>query len=243
MRLNSIFIIACSVVLVYAFWHRNDLPADIEPVPALLEEPRQTSTRVGPFTANFNGVDYLVEPEFRYELLGLVVSFRHHDNNSRLHFLANDHLNMLDVCVVWGGTAVSPTLRDIDFWNGIFTCNVSTNDRDAWAAFRMNELSNNHLISDDETIRRQVRALQVGDQIRVSGYLASYTSDNGSKRGTSTSRNDTGDGACETIFVESFDIVRAATSPMRITMWTSLGLLLVGLLVHFARPYRPYQRE
>lgn len=241
MRLGSVFIVICFLVLVYSFWHRNDLPTEIEAVPELLEEPRQTGTRVGPFTATFNGVDYIVEPEFRYDLHGLVVSYRHHDENSRMHFLANDHLNMLDVCVVWGDTAVSPMLREIDFWNGIFTCNASANDRDVWAAFNMNELSNNHLISDDETIRRQVRALRIGDQVHVRGYLASYTSDNGSRRGTSTTRNDTGDGACETIYVETFDIVRAATSPMRITMWASLGFLIVGLLVHFARPYRPYQ--
>jgi hypothetical protein len=243
MKLSTVIVIVSFVLLVYSFWHRNDLPATLEPLPTLLEAPRQTSTDIPVFKTRFNGVDYIVEPEFQYDLYGLVVSYRHHDNNSRMHFLANDHLNMLDVCVVWGGTAVAPTLRRIDFWNGIFTCNVSTRDGEAWAAFRMNELSNNHLLSDDESIRERARDLRVGDQVRVRGYLASYTSDNGSKRGTSTTRNDTGNGACETIFVESFEIQRAAVNPMRITMWASSVFFLAGLFLHFRRPYRPYQNE
>jgi hypothetical protein len=80
----------------------------------------------------------------------------------------------------------------------------------------------------------------VGDQIRIKGYLSSYTNDSGSTRGTSTTRTDTGNGACETIYVEQFKIVEAATSYWRISMWTSLALLLAGLLIHFAKPYRPY---
>lgn len=242
MKLNSIFILACCAALVYAFLHRNDLPARIDPVPGLLEEPRQTPTGVPTFTASYNGVDYVIEPKFRYELHGLVVSYRHHNQNSRLHFLANDHLNMLDVCVVWGNSSTGPTLRKLDFWNGVFTCNVSTRDSAAWAAFRMDELSNNHLLSDDDTIRRQVRKVRIGDQVRVRGYLAEYTSDNGSRRGTSTTRTDSGDGACETIYVEDFDIIQAADNPMRAVMWSALGLLSVGIVIHFRRPYRPYAR-
>ena len=156
-----------------------------------------------------------------------------------MHLRANDHLNMLDVCVVWGDNTKSD-LHAIDFWNGIFTCNVFTRDMDAWNSFDMNQLSNNHLISDDEFIRRQVRKVQIGDQVRVRGYLASYSNEGGGKRGTSTTRTDTGDGACETVFVESFSIVEPATSYWRISMWTSLALLMAGLFVHFKRPYKPY---
>ena len=89
-------------------------------------------------------------------------------------------------------------------------------------------------------LREQVGKIRVGDQVRFRGYLASYSNDTGSKRGTSTTRTDTGNGACETIFVEDFQILRGATSFWRISMWTSLALLLVGLGIHFARPYRPH---
>ena len=240
MRLSSGFIIVSFAVLVVSFWNRNDLPAEIDAVVELADEPRQTATRARPFNAVFNGVEYRVEPAYEYDLYGLVVSFRHHDGNSRLPFLANDHLNMMDVCVVWGESAVSRKLGKIKFWNGIFTCNVNTRDAEAWAAFSMQQLSNNHLISADEIIRDQVKAIRVGDQIRVRGYLASYSSEQGGKRGTSTTRTDTGNGACETVFVENFEIVKAGRNHWRQSMWFSLLLLALGLVAHFRRPYRPY---
>jgi hypothetical protein len=243
MKISNIVIFASFLGLLVSFWNRNDLPRNVEFLPEVLGEPRQTATRAGPFDATFNGVDYRVEPEYAYDLAGMVVSYRHHDDNSRLHFLANDHLNMLDVCVVWGDSANNKLLHKIDFWNGIFTCNVHTRDSAAWAAFSMEQLSNNHLISDDENIRGMVKDIRIGDQIRVRGYLASYSSEQGGKRGTSTTRTDTGDGACETLFVEQFDIIGPATSIWRISMWVSLLVLALGLFVHFKRPYRPYQGE
>ena len=68
--------------------------------------------------------------------------------------------------------ALVPDINALEFWNGIFTCNVKTGDRDAWAAFDMYQLSNNHLISDDPAIRDAVTDISIGDQIRVRGYLA-----------------------------------------------------------------------
>lgn len=240
MKFNNIVIVASFAWLLASFWNRNDLPRNIEFLPEVLGEPRQTATRAKPFDAAFNEVRYLVEPEYEYDLYGMVVSYRHHDGNSRMHFLANDHLNMLDVCVVWGDSATGERLHKINFWNGIFTCNVRTRDSAAWAAFNMEQLSNNHLISDDEHIRERVKNIRIGDQIHVRGYLASYGSEKGGKRGTSTTRTDTGDGACETVFIEQFDIVGPATSFWRISMWVSLAVLAFGLFVHFRRPYRPY---
>jgi hypothetical protein len=240
MQFNRILIVVSFVWLIVSFWHRNELPGNIEPVAALGDEPVQTPTRKRPFDVEFNGVNYRVEPEYAYDITGMIVSYRHHDGNSRMHSRANDHLNMLDVCVIWGDNPANERLHKISFWNGIFTCNVKTRDQQAWDAFDMNQLSNNHLISDDDFIRSQVRKIKVGDQIRIRGHLSGYASEGGSKRGTSTTRTDTGDGACETIYVEQFKILRPATSYWRISMWTSLALLLAGLVIHFRRPYRPY---
>ena len=240
MQFNRILIAASFTWLLVSFWNRNDLPGNIDYVPELGNEPAQTATSRRPFDVQFNGNNYSVAPEYAYDITGMIVSYRHHDGNSRMHARANDHLNMLDVCVIWGDNPSNPRLHKISFWNGIFTCNVKTRDQQAWDAFDMKQLSNNHLISDDEFIRSQVRKIRIGDQVRVRGYLASYTSEGGSTRGTSTTRTDTGDGACETIYVEHFKIVESATSYWRISMWVSLALLLTGLTVHFARPYRPH---
>ena len=110
---------------------------------------------------------------------------------------------------------------------------------EAWESFDMNQLSNNHLLSDDDDIRSRVRKIRIGDQIRVRGYLTSYESPGG-LRGTSTTRTDTGDGACETIYVERFEILKAATSYWRLSMWASLAALLAGLFFFFMRPFKSH---
>jgi len=239
---TNILIVSSFICLLVSFWHRNDLPRDIETLAALADEPRQTATRKDAFTAIYNDVEYLVEPEYDYELHGMVVSLRHHDGESRMHFRSNDHLNMLDVCVVWGDNATNPLIHEFDFWNGIFTCVFKTKNQEAWDSFDIYGLSNNHLISDDDFIRKQVKDIRIGDQIRVRGYLASYGSEGGGKRGTSTTRLDTGDGACETLYVDNFKIVKAATSGWRTSMYASLAVFLLALVVHFRRPYRPYKK-
>lgn len=240
LKLINVLVAASFIWLLVSFWNRNNLPGNIDYVAGIADEPVQKATRKNPFDVVYNGVEYRVEPEYDYDLTGMIVSYRHHDSNSRMHRLANDHLNMLDICVVWGKNTAGDHLQKLDFWNGIFTCNVHTRDQEAWEAFDMYQLSNNHLISDDDYVRDRVRDIRIGDQIRVRGYLASYSSAGVGSRGTSTTRLDTGDGACETIFVERFEIVQPATSYWRISMYSSLALFLTGLFVHFRRPYRPH---
>jgi len=240
--LNKYTMIGSAVLLTVCFWNRNDLPSSIVFHSQLEDEPKQRESRQRPFTANYGGIEYRVEPQFDYELYGMVVSYRQHDGSSLMHRRSNDHLNMADVCVVWSDTAFSEHLGKLDFWNGVFTCNVQTSDREAWSHFDMRELSNNHLISPDPTIRNRVGNIRIGDQIRVKGWLAHYGAVGGGMRGTSVTRDDVGDGACETIFVNEFEIVEAAFSTWRTGMYLALAVLLASLAIHFALPYRPHRR-
>jgi hypothetical protein len=236
--LNRYALIGSTLLLVVSFWNRNALPGNIAFAPALEDEPRQKKVETHPFSVSYEDVEYAIKPQYSYELYGMVVSYRQHDGESTMHRRANDHLNVADVCVVWSDTAFSPHLGKIDFWNGIFTCNVKTTDDVAWANFKMNQLSNNHLLSADPATRERIDGIHIGDQIRIKGQLASYGAIGGPERGTSTTREDTGNGACETIFVEEFEIVAPAFSGWRAAMHVSLGVLALCLILHFAMPYR-----
>jgi len=73
--------------------------------------------------------------------------------------------------------------------------------------------------------------------------LASYShSNNQFQRGTSTTRTDTGNGACETIYIDNFSIVKEANSGWRQLYAVAKGgaiLSLLGLLVLiFVAPVR-----
>jgi len=239
-RLNQWLLVASAAGLVVCFWNRNDIPGSLDLDAKLADEPVQRPTSNPPQTLRYTDTDYRVEPVYEYELHGLVVSFRQHDGESFMHRWSNDHLNMADVCVIWGDSARSEHLGKLKFWNGIFTCNVQTRDSEAWASFDVYELANNHLISADPRIRDRVADVRVGDQIRIRGSLARYGAEGGGLRGTSTTREDTGDGACETILVEEFAIIERGFSRWRVGMYFSLTLLAVALAIHFMLPYRPY---
>ncbi len=232
-----VFFISFAVLLV-SFWNRNAIPSGISLSPELAAEPKQRKVRKAPFAVDYKGVTYHVEPKYAYELTGMLVSYRLHDGESTMHRLSNDHLNMADFCVVWGDSAATEHLGKINFWNGIFTCNVHTSDPEAWASFNMNQLSNNHLITDNENIRRALGSVNIGDQIRLKGWLAHYGAAGQPKRGTSIRRDDQGNGACETIFVDEFELLASPLRPWRAAMYGSLAALLLSGLIHLRLPHR-----
>lgn len=226
------------ILFLVSFWQRNDFSEDRPPVnSALLQEPLQTPTDKAAFAVTAGDIRYQIQPLYEYDLYGLIVSYRHHDGDYALHKLWNDHLNVADVCVVWQQNATDAHLHHLDFWNGQFTCNVKTSNQAAWDSFQMNQLSNNHLLSVDNAVRDKLNDIRIGDQIHIKGWLASYTNDQGGSRGSSTTRDDTGNGACETIFVQSVDILSQYHNRWRALMVLSLLVFIVSLVIHFrAKP-------
>jgi len=78
---------ACAFVI--SFFLRDRLPDKDGVLPSLRQDPVQTDTDLpGPFDVTRKDVTYLVEPVFNYELW-------------------NDHVNIKDVCVIWGKNVAS----------------------------------------------------------------------------------------------------------------------------------------
>nr|WP_315488740.1 hypothetical protein [uncultured Rhodoferax sp.] len=229
------------LLLAVAVWKSDALPLPAELSPALLDEPVQLPVRQAAYTTTSHGVTYTVLPLFAYELVGLVVS--KHDAKTwwdYLHREWNDNLNIVDLCVVWGSNVRSGSYADIHFSSGQFTCNFSTRSDAAYAAFDQTAISNNHLLTDHPEIAKKLRTVRVGDQIRFRGHLAEYAHQHGLdfRRGTSTVRTDTGNGACETVFIDSIEIIKAGGKPWRTLVWVASVLLALGVFAWFARPVR-----
>lgn len=211
----------------------------------LLGDPLQQPTRRNSFTTSVNDENYLVEPRFDYELNGVIVSYHNADDFSDIwhHHSWKDFINLRDLCVVWGDNVESGVYLDMDFHNDSWTCWFSWPNREVGRRFEKTQLSNNHLLIDDETIKTRLMASEPGDQIRLRGMLAEYSNPgSGFFRGTSTTRIDTGNGACETIYVTDFEIVKKANPQLRlyysITRWTAI-LSLAGIAILFVlAPYR-----
>jgi hypothetical protein len=204
-----------------------------------IEEPIQLQTDREEFDTQVNGQTYTITPLYDYELEGVVVSY--HDADSFLdiwhHKRWRDFLNQRDLCVIWGENLSSGVYKDMEFSNDSWTCWASWPDSTTGRRFKMNALSNNHLLIDDEELKAALMTSEPGDQIRFKGFLAEYANNaNGFKRGTSKTREDSGNGACETVYLTKFEIVKKANPKLRRAFSfarTVASLSLCGFLILF----------
>ena len=149
-------------------------------------------------------------------------------------------MNVNDLCVIWGTNAQRGSYQDIQFSSGQFVCNFQTSSREAFEAFDQAAISNNHMLADDKYLAKKLRSVRIGDQIHFRGYLAEYSHNHGFafKRGTSTVRTDTGNGACETVFVTDVRILSSANVGWRRLVWSAGIVLLLSLIGWFFLPAR-----
>ena len=88
---------------------------------------------------------------------------------------------------------------------------------------------------------KKIASIKIGDSIHVRGYLASYSHNQGFafQRGTSATRSDTGNGACETIYLEDIDIIQHSPLPYRLLMWLAVVACIVSVIAWMALPFKP----
>ncbi len=242
-RLLAIGLLVAVAASLYFAIRDVPLPATFRIRPQVIEgEPRQETTDRAPFTTTIAGYTYRLTPRATYDITGLVVSQHRGDALFNLYHQA-DPGNVRDVCVVWGESIANGSYRKVQFWSGEFTCSF------AWSTaisppFRPEHASNNHLLPADAAIARQIGAIEVGDQIRMTGLLVDYTvSKDGREiftRPTSLTRGDTGNGACEILYVTGLSVLAPGdhlrANAARYGAYASLGLLGALVAVWVARP-------
>lgn len=241
---RSVFAISL-LISILLYFYKDELPDASFYDLSQLDEPIQTPTRENSFPTRAGGQNYLIKPRYDYELEGVVVSYHDADDFTDIvhHRRWQDFINLRDLCVVWGSNVETGVYRDMDFYNGSWTCWYSWPSYAVKDRFDETQLSNNHLLIDHDAVKAQLMKAEPGDHIRLKGMLVEYSNPaNGFHRGTSTVRTDTGNGACETIYVSDFEIVKKANPAIRtyyaVSSWTAI-LSLVGVVVlFFLSPYR-----
>jgi hypothetical protein len=239
-RLPGLLMLAGLLAVGGSLHMRDRLPGPAGLLSEIQAEPIQEAEQRQPFRHRVGEVEYTVKPLFRYQLSGLVVS--RHDAGAWWDIVHRkdwrDHLNVVDLCVIWGRNARTGAYQGLRFWSEVFTCNAATDSGEAWERFDPNALSNNHLLASDPRLVRLLRSVRPGDQVRVEGYLAEYSHQHGRsfRRGTSTVRTDRGDGACETIWVTEAQVLRAANRGWRLLMPIGLGTIALSVLLWWFVP-------
>lgn len=67
--------------------------------------------------------------------------------------------------------------------------------------------ANMHIVPADEFIKDNLKDIKRGDVVRLTGQLVRIEADDGWRWSSSLTRKDTGNGACEVVFVSEFDIL------------------------------------
>ncbi len=237
--------IASVLLLVTTHFHKDKLPEPGFYQQERLVDPVQESTFRSPFWIETAGQRYRVTPLFDYTLEGVIVSYHDADAFSDIwhHDRWQDFINVRDLCVIWGDNVVGGVYQEMTFENDSWTCWAHWPDARTRSRFRTTQLSNNHLLVDNEFIESSLMSAEPGDHIRMRGQLVRYENPaNGFQRGTSTRRDDTGNGACETLYLEAFSIVSKANAGLRtlrtVAMWCLTLSVLSFLALFFVNPIR-----
>ncbi|MBQ9198923.1 MAG: zinc ribbon domain-containing protein [Lachnospiraceae bacterium] len=157
------------------------------------------------FEKEINGYEVSIYANYSYEIEALVVHTKNYYG-----FGLDDRLAPRDIALAWGKVAE---------YNDKINFHWSQHGR--WVYWKVNSydelddiggedyvachLSNNHLIPADKSVKRKIKKIKKGDHIKITGYLVNVDAEN--ERGktyfwnSSTTRYDTGDGACEVIYV------------------------------------------
>lgn len=122
------------------------------------------------------------------------------------HFDAEADLSPTDLAFGWGRMSDSSVLRAID---------ISQSGRFFYWQTRAfpvprreieTHSANMHMIPADASVERALKSVRVGDVVALEGYLVEADKPNGWKWRSSLTRDDTGDGACELIYLRELSI-------------------------------------
>ncbi len=217
---------------------KDRLPDTGEILREMYRSPVQEPTDEPPFQVDAGGVVYTVVPLYAYELYGMVVSCHncgtwwdvyHHDR-------WKDFINVKDLCVIWGINISTEAYKDMRFESDSWTCTYYWPNEAVGARFKHTCISNNHLLSHDPEITRALLETSPGDQVHLKGYLVEYSHGSGTfYRKSSTTRRDRGDGACEVVYLEAYEILKEANPLWRTAYRASKYVILITLLLLVVR--------
>lgn len=142
-----------------------------------------------------DGVDVEVNLAYKYKIKGKVLATHHY-----LPTTLSNKLSPVDVGIAWGYILKEPNFKKIkchETGTRRLLCMIGSEDIEGL-------YSNNHLVPSNDKVRKQMKKIKKDDYVQIEGYLVNMYWNNGNGEyfwESSISREDTGDGACELIYV------------------------------------------
>ena len=200
-RLLFIISIAALVYMGARDWQQKPV---VHPPGVLVNAP-PVQTSVQPFRFEMKG--YILTHKATFDITARVLGTESYYRNRE------SDLSHIDLALGWGVMSDESLLNQLDIsqsnrwyrWKYEYTIPVSNSQIIA-------NSSNMHMIPASDSIENTLEKLRVGDIVSLHGYLVDVDHKSGWQWRTSMSRTDTGDGACEIVYVESMKIEDARTS-------------------------------
>lgn len=194
-------VVAVAMLAVLCGCSPRPVPTRTDPAPIdVLSDPGQqppAAAALPPIAAG--GYDFAITPRADYIIGGIVVGRANYSGSW------NSLLSPCDVAIAWGKLVQTGLHRRLRwsqrgrwyFWQygGDFPFDN---------AFIARYSSNNHMIPATDNVRAAALALAAGDTVELFGQLVDVDGRSGDGAvwwRTSTSRDDTGDGSCEVLYV------------------------------------------
>ena len=147
--------------------------------------------------------DYLIQPLATFEAEARVLS------RKRYYMDREADLAPFDLALGWGQMSDEQILSSFK---------ISQSSR--WYWWRANPLpiakqevirssANMHMIPADDHVWRQIKRVREGSLIKLKGYLIEARGDDGWTWRSSLTREDSGNKACEIVFVQDFEIIES----------------------------------
>lgn len=199
-----IVILIVSIVLVGSYIYRSlTAPeyrlADATDAISIFSDPLQSAAPDTTIPMIRKGKErYTLLPQARYQLNGQVVSYRRY-YHGYMHYLSP-----WDYATLWGNT--DQYLPYLKFNQVVRFCLFNTRHPEKVDfVYVQRHMANNHLIPSNQNIRKALGKVKKSDLVRIDGFLVNVIGVDKknlvSRWNSSTTREDTGNGACEIIYV------------------------------------------
>lgn len=206
---KRLLLLAAVVAMACRYWGSAAVPAiattastipsfDFSPRLAPASEPIQKPVRG---VSALRVEEYVVTPIAKFQVAGRVLGAQRYRGGREAD------LSPVDLAMGWGPMANPEVLSKVEisqsgrfyYWH-VDAFPIPASDITRHSA-------NMHLVPANEAVAKKLVAIDPGQQVRFKGYLLQVQADDGWRWHSSTSRNDTGGGACELVLVDTIEVL------------------------------------
>lgn len=160
-------------------------------------EPVQTSPIL---PATFRSGDFSVTPLATYSLTAVVLS------RSRYRYDAGAKIAPVDLALGWGPMSIAGVINELSIsQSGRWYEYSYRNDPPLDPTQIARNSANTHCIPANDDVRRQLLDVKRHELVTLSGYLVEVTRADGFRWRSSLTREDTGGGACEIVWITTLE--------------------------------------